>query len=343
MKTILLIVHIVFTILYVGFLPKAQAVVPPPDGGYPGGNTAEGTNALLSQTTGGYNAAIGWLSLRGLTTASFNTGVGAGTLPFNNADSNTAIGTVALLSNTDGTGNTATGVEALFTNSGGDYNTAMGFAALFGNTGGNNNTAVGLAALQNNTTGSSNVAVGNMSGNGVQTANGVICIGAAGDDVNNSCYIGSIWQQPGGSQAVYVNAQGKLGALVSSRRFKDEIKPMKEASEMIYGLTPVSFRYKSEIEPAPPLSFGLIAEDVEAVNPDLVLRDEKGKPYTVRYEAVNAMLLNEFLKEHQKVQRLESRLAEQQRQIERLSAGLQQVSAQLEMSKPAPQIAEVDQ
>jgi len=157
-----------------------------------------------------------------------------------------------------------------------------------------------------------------------------------GDDVNNSCYIGNIWQQPGGSPAVYVNASGKLGAIVSSRRFKEEIKPLEQASEVIYRLEPVSFRYKCQIEPTRPLSFGLIAEDVEAVNPDLVLRDEKGKPYTVRYDAVNAMLLNEFLKEHRTVQELKSNAAKQeatialqQKQIEALSAGLQRVSAQL--------------
>jgi len=179
----------------------------------------------------------------------------------------------------------------------------------------------------------------------------VICVGSfvSGADRTNSCYIGNIWQQPGGSQAVYVNAAGKLGAQVSSRRFKDDIKPMEETSEVIYRLKPVSFRYKPEIEPTRPLGFGLIAEDVEKINPDLVARDKEGKPYTVRYDAVNAMLLNEFLKEHRKVQQQEatimqlkqdfqSRLAHQQQQIETLTTGLQKVSAQLEASKPAPQV-----
>jgi trimeric autotransporter adhesin len=318
--------------------PIVQAVVPPPDGGYPNGNTAEGQNALLSLTTGGFNTAVGWLSLKTITTGQFNTALGAGTLFANTADSNTAVGTVALLSNTDGTGNTATGVEALFTNSGGDYNTAMGFAALFGNTSGNNNTAIGLAALQNNTTGSSNIALGNMSGNGVHTAGGVICIGAAGDDVDNSCYIGSIWQQPGGSQAVYVNAQGKLGAIVSSRRFKEEIKPIDQASEAIYRLDPISFRYKCEIEPTRPLSFGLIAEDVEAVDPDLVLRDDEGKPYTVRYEAVNAMLLNEFLKEHRTVQAQQKEIDALKEELKDQRALIEKVTARIGMEKAEPQL-----
>ena len=175
------------------------------------------------------------------------------------------------------------------------------------------------------------------------TANNVICIGAAiaAQNVSNTCYISNIWQQSGGSQAVYVNASGKLGAQVSSRRFKDEIKPMEQASEVIYRLKPVSFRYKHEIEPARPLGFGLIAEDVEKINSDLVARDKEGKPYTVRYDAVNAMLLNEFLKARRQID-------VQQKQIDALTASLQKVSAQLaaaspssgelEASKPAPQV-----
>jgi uncharacterized coiled-coil protein SlyX len=187
--------------------------------------------------------------------------------------------------------------------------------------------------------------------NGTAASN-VISIGSSGADVDDSCYIGNIWQQPGGSQAVYVNASGKLGAQVSSQRFKDEIKLMEEASEVIYRLKPVSFRYKPEIEPTRPLGFGLIAEDVEKINPHLVACDREGKPYTVRYDAVNAMLLNEFLKEHRKVQEQEATIAQlkstlakketidahQQEQIEALTAGLQKVSAQLEASKPAPQV-----
>jgi hypothetical protein len=196
--------------------------------------------------------------------------------------------------------------------------------------------------------------LGNAAGNSVTTADNVICIGAnvGGADVSNICYIGNIWNQPGGSQAVYVNSEGKLGAQVSSRRFKDEIKPMERSSEVIYGLKPVSFRYKPEIEPTRPVGFGLVAEDVEKISPNLVTRGGDGKVNSVRYDAVNAMLLNEFLKEHRKLEQLtkdfESKLTEQQKQIEALTAGLQKVSAQLaaanpsrgglETSKPAPQV-----
>ena len=173
-----------------------------------------------------------------------------------------------------------------------------------------------------------------------------------GANVGHSCYIDEIWQQPGGSQAVYVNADGKLGALVSSRRFKDEIKPMEHASEVIYQLNPVSFRYKPEIEPDHLASFGLIAEEVESVQPDLVLRDKEGKPYTVRYDQVNAMLLNEFLKEHKAFIEEQRKMQEQEKTIAELKSGMtalaatvkeqaaqiQKVSAQIEANRPAPQV-----
>ena len=123
----------------------------------------------------------------------------------------------------------------------------------------------------------------------------------------DSCYIGNIWNQPGGSQAVYVNSEGRLGAQVSSRRFKSDIKPMDHTSEMIYALKPVSFRYKKEIDPAGTSQLGLVAEEVEKVDPNLMVRDKQGKPYSVRYDQVNAMLLNEFLKEHRKEQEVEAR------------------------------------
>jgi Chaperone of endosialidase len=199
--------------------------------------------------------------------------------------------------------------------------------------------------------------VGLFGGNNVTTANNVICIGTVGVNASNSCFIGNIWNQPGGSQAVYVNSDGRLGAQVSSRRFKDDIKPINQASEAIHRLRPVSFRYKAEIEPTRPIGFGLIAEEVEKINPDLVSYDQDGKPFVVRYEAVNAMMLNEFLKEHHTVQEMkstlakqeammtdqrkdfDSKLAQQQKQIDALTAGLQKVSAQLEASKPAPQVA----
>ena len=396
---------VTLALLCFGLLPRAQAVVPPPDGGYPGGNTAEGQAALFSLTTGGFNTAVGFLSLRSNTTGAFNTAIGAGALLANTADQNTATGAGALLSNTTGSQNAANGAFALFGNSEGNFNTANGVQALFSNTTGNQNTAIGNGALftnttgdfntatglgallsntadentatghralfnnttgglntavgtgalfnnstgtgnialgagagANSTTGSFNIALGSSAGNAVTTASGVICIGASGANVDDSCFIGRIWQHPGGSQAVYVNSDGKLGEQVSSRRFKDEIKPLEEASEVIYGLRPVSFRYKPEIEPTRPPGFGLIAEDVEKINSDLVVRDKEGQPYSVRYDAVNAMLLNEFLKEHKTVQDQGATIAEVKKEIAALTAGLQKVSAQVEASKPAPQV-----
>jgi len=134
-----------------------------------------------------------------------------------------------------------------------------------------------------------------------------------------------------------VNSDHKLGTATSSKRFKENIKPMDKASEVLFSLKPVSFRYKNEIDPAGTPQLGLVAEDVEKVNPDLIVRDKEGKPYSVRYDAVNAMLLNEFLKEHKTVQDQGATIAELKKQIEALTAGLQKVSAQLELSRPAPQ------
>jgi hypothetical protein len=147
---------------------------------------------------------------------------------------------------------------------------------------------------------------------------------------------------------VYVNAEGKLGALVSSRRFKEEIKPMSEASEALFSLNPVSFRYKKEIDPARTSQFGLVAEDVEKVNPDLIVRDKEEKPYSVRYDQVNAMLLNEFLKEHKRVQELQATVVRQQEAMDALvahikeqDAKIQKVSDQLKTDNPAPQVAAI--
>jgi hypothetical protein len=336
MKTSIPPVLITIALVCFGLLPKAQAVVPPPDGGYPNFNTAEGQNALF--TGGSFNTATGAGALLS-NTADANTAFGAAALLFNatGAD-NTAVGAAALLNNI-ADDNTAVGSRALSNNTTGGSNTAMGSFALFANTMGFSNTAIGVSALTN-TNGFGNTALGVGAGGALATANNVICIGrnVFGANVDNSCFIGNIWNQPGGSQAVYVNADGKLGAQVSSRRFKEEIKPINEGSEALFSLKPVTFRYKKEIDPARTSQFGLVAEDVEKVNPDLVVRDKEGKSYSVRYDQVNAMLLNEFLKEHRKVEELEANAARQQKQIEALTAGLQKVSAQLEASKPAPQM-----
>ena len=316
---------------------------------------------MLYNTIGSSNTAVGSYVLFSNEFGDHNTAVGDSALYFNTSgDGNTAVGELAMNYNTIGNSNTAVGGGALLKNTEGDSNTAIGSNALGFNTTGYGNTAVGDGALWGNTTSSGNIALGRRAGIEVTMADNVICIGAPGANVSDSCYIGNVWQQPGGSQAVYVNSEGKLGTQVSSRRFKDEIKPINQASEAIQRLRPVSFRYKAEIEPTRPVGFGLIAEEVEKINADLVTRDKEGKPLNVRYDAVNAMLLNEFLKEHKTVQELKSNaakqeatIARQQKQIEALTAGLQRVSAQLEASKfatgriraggPAPQMVNNNQ
>ena len=375
---------ILLTIGCVALSPVARAVVPPPDGGYPGGNTAEGQNALLSLTTGTYNTALGFFALRSNTTGNFNTATGVGTLFLNTADGNTATGAGALLSNTiairntangafslfrntagieniangyqalfnntSGNENTANGAFALFHNTTGNDNAATGQAALVGNTTGSDNTAAGVTALDNNTTGNNNIAVGSMAGFNLTTGDFNIDIGNNGvtdegftiriGDVNTQtrAFIAGIFAVPVTGTGVVVDSDGQLGVAVSSQRFKDEIKPMDKASEAILALKPVTFRYKHEIDPKRIPQFGLIAEDVEKVNPDLVVRDKEGKPYSVRYDQVNAMLLNEFLKEHREVEQLtkdfESKLETQQRQIKMLISGLEKVTAELEANKP---------
>ena len=430
-----------------GFLPKVQAVSPPPDGGYPGANTAEGDGALLGVTTGAFNTAAGFLALGGNTTGSFNTALGAGTLLVNQVGSNTAIGAGALLSNTIGFGNTANGAFALFSNTTGLTNVANGYQALLSNTTGGRNTAIGTGALLSNTIGTENTATGlgalatnatgvantangvnalvanatgsgnidavygtvvelrakadrpltkawisyrpqptgahiatclaplgatdignamtalganalafNTAGHGntalgdgagssVTTASNVICLGSLGANVTNSCFIGNIrgiTTANNNAIPVLVDSAGQLGTLSSSLRYKTDIKPMDKASESILALKPVSFRYKVHNDTTP--QYGLIAEQVAEVDPNLVVRDKNGEIYTVRYDAVNAMLLNEFLKEHQalveethKVEQQGAMIARQQEQIDALTAGLHKVSAQLELSKSTPQ------
>jgi len=216
---------------------------------------------------------------------------------------------------------------------------------LFNNTTGQSNTAIGEAALGENTTGRQNTAIGFQAGLDVSTAANVICIGAniTGANVSNTTWIGNIYGRTtlnATTAPVVVSANGQLGTVASSERFKKDIATMQNVSESILSLRPVTFHYKTDTTDA--AQFGLIAEEVAKVNPALVLLDEEGKPFTIRYDAVNAMLLNEFLKEHGKVEQLtkdfESKFAEQQKQIEALSAGLQKVTADVEMSRPAPQM-----
>ncbi len=306
-------------------------------------NTANGALALLNNIDGFNNTAVGGHALENNTAGSFNTANGAFALENNTTgEQNTALGTSALGLNGTGGGHTAVGYGALeASTASGQFcfsNTAVGFRALGESTGGCSNTAIGGFALGSNTSGSANIAVGLLAGNNVTTANNVICIGTTvpGANVNDSCYIGNIFGQssPSGT-AVLVNADGKLGTSTSSRRFKEGIKPMEQTSEGLFGLKPVTFRYKKELDPAGTAQFGLVAEEVEKVNPDLVVRDKEGKPYSVRYDQVNAMLLNEFLKEHRKNEEQEATIARQQKQIEALTAGLQKVSAQLAAASPS--------
>jgi trimeric autotransporter adhesin len=430
----------IFALLCLALLSTAQAVIPPPDGGYPGFNTAEGDKALFSLTTGTGNTAVGWFSLFSNTDGSFNTGVGAGTLLFNVGNqsvgegiSNTGIGTTALLFNTSGSNNTAVGTTALLNNTSGNSNAAVGadalqmnttgtfnnafgaFALFFNQTGGqnnafgaealqnnvggigntamgdlalhgnvtgdenvavgdqamqnangDNNTAVGAITLSNNvgnantgigraalvacttgdfntaigadaasavTSGGSNVIVGRNAGVGITTANNVICIGAdlAGENISNSCFIRNIFSGAAPSGAgVLVSSNGRLGTTTSSRRFKEQIEPMEQASEALFALKPVTFRYKNEIDPRRTQQFGLVAEEVEAINPDLIVRDKEGKPYSVRYEQVNAMLLNEFLKEHKKVEEQQATIAELEKGMAVLAAQLKEQAAEIQ-------------
>jgi hypothetical protein len=331
------------------FLQRAQAVVPPPDGGYPGFNTAEGQNALLNLDVNGglANTAVGWFALSNNIDTDFNTAVGAGSLLFNQESSNTAVGAATLLSNDQGYENTAVGVAALLNNTTGFHNTAIGDHALNSNSTGSANTAIGRNALSS-TTGSSNIALGQSAGLNVSTASDVICLGSLGQNVSHTCFIGNVrgaTTEQNNAVPVLIDSAGQLGTISSSRQFKKEIQPMDTASEAILALKPVTFHYKSDKTNRP--EFGLIAEEVAEVNPHLVVRDENGEIYTVRYDAVNAMLLNEFLKEHRKVQELEANDAEQQKEIKALvatvkeqAAQIQKVSAQLELNKPVPQVAE---
>jgi Chaperone of endosialidase len=333
-----------------------------------GRNTATGAGALFTNGTGTQNTADGVLALSMNTSGSNNTAVGDSALQSDTADDNTAVGFQALSSNGEGTQNTAVGKDTLLSNTGGIGNTALGYVALSQNPAGNDNTAVGSGALANATAGSDNTAVGlNAMTAGARIGNFNIAIGSgagfnlttgshnidiydagvSGDDstirigtqgTQTKTFIAGInGANEGSPTAVFINTTtGQLGttAPASSRRFKKEIRPMDKTSEAILALKPVTFQYKSDHKNLP--QFGLIAEEVAAVNPDLIVRDDKGEIYTVRYDAVNAMLLNEFLKEHRTVERLE-------KQVKALSAGLQKVSAQLELSKAAPQTVLNDQ
>jgi trimeric autotransporter adhesin len=334
-------------------------------------NTATGSSALSFNISGSYNTATGFMALESNQNGTYNVAAGWQTLYSNTTGYiNTASGASALRTNTTGFGNTATGGNALYYNTQGSYNTGDGASALQKNTTGNYNTATGLNSLLNNNTGSNNVALGYQAGLNLTTGSNNIVIGAnvsgAAGDANKirigkqgtqtATYIAGISGKTVASAsavAVFIDNTGKLGTVKSSARFKDQIKPMDKASEAILKLEPVIFRYKQELDPDGVTQFGLIAEQVEKVDPDLIVRDEEGKVSTVRYEAVNAMLLNEFLKEHQKVAMLEAALADeqkrserratqQQKQIEALTSVVQKVNDEVALQKALPRMVRND-
>jgi hypothetical protein len=312
--------------------PTVEAVDPPPDGGYPGANTAEGDNALFSLTTGVENTANGNQALYSNANGNFNTANGSSALLDNTTgNNNTANGYHALEGNTTGGRNTATGVGALESNAMGSANTANGYNALYRSTG-SNNIALGFNAGIYLMTGSNNIDIGN---SGMPSDAAKIRIGTPG--MHTGTFIAGIYNVALTGSPVVVNSIGRLGVTTSSARFKEAIKPMDKASEAILALQPVTFRYKKELDPEGIPQFGLVAEEVEKVNPDLVVRDADGKVYTVRYEAVNAMLLNEFLKEHRRIEEQDKRIDQLTAQLKEQAALIQKVNDKVELNRPAPQ------
>ena len=339
------------------------------------GNVAVGSQALSGNTTGSAGTGIGWYALHSNTYGYGNSAFGAGALDSNTTgDDNVATGYDALYSNTTGFYNVANGVAAL-ESANGSSNVAMGYSAL-SQVGGSFNTAIGESTLRFLASGSNNIALGQFAGYNLLNGSNNIIIGTKGvsaDDglirigtlsTHRKAFIAGIsGVTVANGVGVIINPQGQLGTVVSSERYKDNIKPMDKSSEAILALKPVTFRYKHDLDPEGIPQFGLVAEDVEKVNPDLVARDEQGKPYSVRYEAVNAMLLNEFLKEHRKVQEqeatiteLKSTVAQQQKEsrstaaqqqteikalaatVKEQAAQIQKVSAQLGATKSSPQM-----
>ena len=346
-------------------------------------NTADGDHALFSNTSGFANSAFGWYALFANTDGLYNTAVGAGALDLNNGTENTAVGVAALLLNTIGSSNNAVGSTALEFNTDGSFNnahgrlslnlnatgsennafgdrscrdctgfqnTAIGDDSLILNSTGGGNTALGNNAGDTIVSGSNNVCIGNNAGDGIVDGTDIIAIGtpAAGIFANfgPTCFIGGINEptgDPGSTVAVLIDSNNNLGTSASTRRVKHDIKPMDKASEVILALKPVTFKYNYDVKNTP--CFGLVAEDVAEVDRDLVVLDKEGRPKTVRYEQVNAMLLNEFLKEHKKVEeqqasisQLKSEMQTTVAQLKEQAAQIQKVSAQLEVSKAAPQV-----
>ena len=280
-------------------------------------NTASGTNALASNTTGGSNTASGSGALRGNTTGGSNTASGSAALNRNTTGSfNTASGFFALLSNTTGFDNTASGRSALVNNTTGISNTAIGSGALQSNIAGNNNTAIGFGAGASQTTGSFNIYLDN---SGVEAESNTIRIGALG--VHTRAFIQGISgvSTAEAGTAVLIDSAGQLGTLSSSRRYKEEIHDMGEASSGLLRLRPVTFRYKEAFaDGARRVQYGLVAEEVAGVYPDLVVYSLTGEVETVQYHKLNAMLLNELQKHHRRLDALKAENADLKARLEAL-------------------------
>ena len=297
-------------------------------------NTAIGEYALASNTSGNDNSAVGAEASFFNTTGSANTSLGSFALGSNTTGSvNTAVGAGALPSNTTGNSNSAFGTNALDFNTTGDANTAIGYQALFGNSTGANNTAVGSNAL-GSATGSGNIGIGRLAGSSIGSGSNNIDIGnSAPSNESNTIRIGTTGTHTAAflagvngatsssGVAVYVNSSGQLGTVTSSLRFKEDVEDMGEATGDLMKLRPVTFHYKAPYDDGSRLlQYGLIAEEVAKVYPALVQYDEKGKPFTVRYQALNTMLLNELQKQHAQVEEQKAQLAAQEARIQRLEA-----------------------
>jgi hypothetical protein len=299
-------------------------------------NTATGQFALHANTTGNQNTADGKAALFG-STGSFNTGTGYKTLFSNTGSYNTAAGWQALFSNTSGIFNTASGVSALSSNMTGSDNTAIGGQALEHTTTGANNTAVGVNALFSNTTGSRNIGIGRGAGVDVITGSNNIDIANAGAPESDTIRIGTSGFQTRAFIAgisgvtlsgadVVVSSAGQLGIVMSSARFKRDIRDMGAASEGLMKLRPVSFRYKNDLQGIK--QYGLVAEEVAQLYPELVTHGADGKVETVRYSVLTSMLLNELQKQGRKSDR-------QADEIQRLSAQVAELKASQQRQRAA--------
>jgi hypothetical protein len=287
-------------------------------------NTAEGVEALFNNTTGTDNSASGFEALWSNATGGSNSAQGFEAMYYSTAGySNTANGYQALFQNSNGSYNTGIGAGALWDNNGGYFNTGLGYNALYNHGIGNNNTALGSQAGQNIVNGSNNIDIGNF---GVNLDNGVIRIGTRG--AHTAAYIAGIsGVTTSGGVAVYINSNGQLGTLTSSRRFKNHIQDMGSLSEKLLQLRPVTFRYNDAAETGPHhRQYGLIAEEVARVCPDLVQYDRAGKPFTVYYHLLTPMLLNEVQKAHRQIAALKSA---QTAEVAALKADLRRQGAEL--------------